>query len=154
MDEHEDCECAYCKDRGAPFKAAEWEAKALMEYGFYMHYVIDHDDSTPSGFNAHTHGLDLFGGFDFQITLPLKQEIAAAIFHTFADWVKGGRKFSDGDIIENVLSDGFKCRLFRAEECDRPVLRIILPDPNGKFMPSDMNKKYRQAQYGDLSSDE
>jgi hypothetical protein len=47
-----------------------------------------------------------------------------------------------------------KCRLFRTQECGRPVLRIILPDPNGKIMPSDMDKRYCQAQYGDLSSEE
>jgi len=151
MDEHENCKCTYCS---APDKAAEWEAKALMEYGFFMHYVTDHDPQSPSGFNCHTHGLDLIGGFDLQITLPLKPEIASSIFHDLAARTKSGRKFSDGEILDDVLSGGYKCRLVLAEECERPVLRIILPDPKGRIMPNDMDKAYRDAQYKDISSRE
>lgn len=152
MDEREKCKCGYC--HGAPFEAAEWEAKALMEYGFFMHYVTDHDPQSPSGFNCHTHGLDLIGGFDLQITIPLKPEIASSIFHDLAARTKSGRKFSDGEILDDVLSGGYKCRLVLAEECERPVLRIILPDPKGRIMPNDMDKKYRDAQYKDISSRE
>jgi len=152
MDKHEKRECECC--HSAPFAAAEWEAKALMEYGFYMHYVTDHDPQSPSGFNCHTHGLDLIGGFDLQITVPLKPEIASAIFHDLASRTKSGRKFSDGDILDDVLSGGYKCRLVLAEECERPVLRIIMPDPKGSIMPNDMDKTYRDAQYKDISSRE
>jgi hypothetical protein len=152
MDENKDCDCAYCN--GAPFEMAKWEAESLMEYGFFSHYVTGNDPQSPSGFNSHTHGLDLIGGFDFQITIPLKYEIISSIFHDLAARTKSGRKFSNGEILDDVLSNGYKCRLVLAEESERPVLRVIMPDPNGGIMPNDMDKNYRDAQYKDISSRE
>jgi hypothetical protein len=122
-----------------------------MEYGFFIHYVMDHDPQSPSGFNSHTHGLDLIGGFDFQITIRLKPEVISAIFHDLAARTKSGRKFSNGEILDDVLSNGYKCRLVLTEECERSVLRIILPDPKGEIMPDKMIKEFRDAQY-DIAS--
>jgi hypothetical protein len=140
------CACASCKD---PIESEIWEAKQLSEYGFYIHVVPEHDPQSPSGFNAHTHGIDLIGHPDFQITLPLKSfDHVAAFFHEMCSRVKKGQSFSHGDIIHDLIANDYVVRLIDATECDRPVLRIIFADKDNNVMPHDMSHNEAIAQYG------
>ena len=143
---YKDCDCGMCGKDGESY--SEWEATQYAEWGFIMHLVIDNDPQSPSGFNAHTHGMDLIGHFDFQITLPLKQEYISSFLHTMCSRVKKGEHFKHGDIITDLLADGYKARLIDAVECDRPVLRIVFADKNNCVMPDDMTPKEAIAQYG------
>lgn len=146
MANNDKCECGMCGDSGKDYAA--WEAQMYAEYGFIMHFVIDHDPQTPSGFNAHTHGMDVIGHPDFQITLPLSKESIASFFHTMCNRVKKGEKFKDGDVISDLCANGYKVRLINAEECERPVLRLVFADANNHYMPSDISEDYYMAQYG------
>ena len=140
------CACASCKD---PVENEIWEAKQISEHGFYIHVVSDHDPQSPSGFNAHTHGMDLIGHPDFQITLPLKSpDHVAAFFHEMCSRVKKGQSFVHGDIIPDLLANGYVARLIDASECGRPVLRIVFADKDNNVMPHDMSRREALAQYG------
>ena len=140
------CECASCKD---PVENEIWEAKQLSEHGFYIHVVSERDPQSPSGFNAHTHGMDRIGHPDFQITLPLQSlDHVGAFFHEMCSRVKNGQSFVHGDIIPDLLANGYVARLIDATECGRPVLRIVFADKNNNVMPHDMSRKEAVAQYG------
>ena len=143
--------CDMCENEIEDY--AIWEAQQLAEWGFYMHIVIDADyENSPSGFNAHTHGMDHLNHPDFQITISIGQDVMSAIFHNLCAKVKKGMRFKDGDILDNVIGGGFKVRLSTATECGNEVLRVILPDLNGNILPTDIDNNYGSAQYDNFSS--
>lgn len=128
----------------------KWAEECMERYGFYTHFVFDDDfDNSPSGVNLHTHGLpESCGHPDFQITVPLNPEVANGIFHNLYSRVRDGERFLAGDIVRNILGNDLEITFMEAEECDRPVLRVILPDPAGNISKSKMQKKWKAAQYG------
>lgn len=154
-DDPEGCQCARCAAIAAgmsPDEAAdaqiEWENKAIAERGFYVHYVSA-DSSSPTNFNAHTHGLQAFGDhLDFQLVVPLPPDTAHGIICTLVERVKSGERFVSGQNIDEVIQ-GFEIKLIEASEDDRRVLRIILPDPKGKLEPNEIDEKY-SVQYKDV----
>jgi len=122
----------------------------MKKYGFYIHFVpCDDFDNSPSGVNIHTHGIpESLGHPDFQITVLLDLEIASGILHDLYDSVKAGRTFEAEDVVSNILVGGMKLTFIEAMECDRPVLRVILPDSDGNIRRSTMNREWRTAQFG------
>jgi hypothetical protein len=143
------CTCARCaaiasgKTPGqADAEQREWTRAQMAKYGWIVHFVPGGDDQTPTGFNAHTHGLqENYQHADFQIVVPLPDKVAHGIFITLADRVKQGEKFQDRQKVDEVIK-GFAVKLIDAVECGRPVLRIILPDPNGKLDLGEINDQY------------
>lgn len=88
--------------------------------------------------NAHTHGLmEQFGHPDFQLVLNIDPNTIGGILNTLGIRVRNGEKFNAGDIVEDVIGDGYKVRLDAAVECDRIVLRVILPDEKHRFPEDD-----------------
>ena len=69
---------------------------------------------------------------DFQIVLPIHQNIAGHIIKNFVDRIDQGEQFEDGMEVNEIISN-FPVRLIKAKEGNRDVLRIILPDPKGRF---------------------
>lgn len=128
----------------------KWAEECMEKYGFYTHFVFEDDfDNSPSGVNLHTHGLpESCGHPDFQITVPLEPEVANGIFHNLFDRVREGWRAAEGAIIPNIIGGGMNITFIAATECDRPVLRVILPDPAGNISKSKMQKKWKAAQYG------
>lgn len=122
-------ECAGCKD-GMEVVIARDQA-ALKQYGWYAHCVRP-DPESPTGFNIHTHGLDLKGLVDFQIVCPLPPEVAHNILKILVDRALAGEKFEAGVDIDKVIAK-FPVRLAMAMECDRKVWRVIMPDRLGVF---------------------
>jgi len=158
MQKHNDpegCRCARCEAIAGgmtPDEAAaaqtEWENKALAERGFYVHYV-GADSSSPTNFNAHTHGMQAFDNhLDFQLIVPLPPESAHNIICTLAERVKAGERFVSGQRLDKIIR-GFEIKLVEAPEDDRKVLRIVLPDPDGKLEPEEINEQYA-VQYKDV----
>jgi hypothetical protein len=150
------CKCDVCKmqEEGASPEEAmekfkEWEREKIAEYGWVVHCVGEDPDS-PTTYNIHTHGLpENFDHPDLQIVFPLSQEVAHPILTTIIERIKDGEKFSEGDILENVIQNGFRIKAVSAKECDRDVIRLIFPDPKGSLDATDMIDPYRR-QYGDL----
>lgn len=118
--------CFFC-DVGIE-KLKTWEDEHFKKSGFYMHFV-----SGEHFINAHTHGFDRsWGHLDFQLIFPVSQKVVGSIFWSFADRVKAGERFEAGTSVDEIIED-FPVRLSSAKEGGRDVLRVILPDKNGKF---------------------
>lgn len=148
-EEEQDLTCQIHEDirRGMSPEAAleaarRRDAEALAEYGWYAHLVFD-DDGSPTGFNCHTHGLaETCGHPDFQIVLPLPTEIAHGVLIALAEGVvKDGRRFAAGTPAVGIIR-GFPVGFAEASECGRPVLRVILPDPDGRLARGEIGAEY------------
>lgn len=125
---HHKHECVGCTEglEAAMKKTAEDIAK----YGFAVHGVHDY----PDGFaNYHTHGIaETVGHPDFQIVMPLPFDVSMSIFWTLFRRVKDGERFAAGQSADRVIK-GYQVRFLEAREDGRDVLRLLLPDKNGKF---------------------
>jgi len=133
----DDCGCCGGCDDCAPLPEEEalarlraWEAEMMGKHGWYAHVVGD-DDQSPTGFNAHTHGMEAEGGLDFQVVLPVPAQCAHSILANLVK-VSKERELAAGQDVDGVLQ-GYKVRLALATECGREVLRAILPDREGRL---------------------
>lgn len=109
--------------------------------GYYIHYSME-DPLMPYGVNIHTHGMDdTWNHLDFQLVVNLGISTTVGIFKSFAEKIKGGEKFKDGDIVLGIIKGG-KVKLIEVDETGRRCLRIILPDQNGEI---DIEKMQREC---------
>lgn len=132
-----DCECAMCKY--GPEAVAKWEAEQVAKHGWYAHLVQD-DTNLFFGFNCHTHGIqENLHHPDLQIVLPMDAQTCLGILHSVVAKIREGKQFKHGDMVEGIIQDGYKVLFINARECDRNVLRIILPDKDGNLEPSSMH---------------
>jgi hypothetical protein len=143
------CLCAMChRDAAARLR---WEAEQLAKHGYYFHFVLPEDDEEAAMcINAHTHGLsDTFAHPDLQIVFPVEEQLAGEIFEPFVCEIRQGKKFNSGDRVPFPFNDEFEFLLVDAIESGRPVLRIIIPDNNGRLAKDEIDPEFR-CQYGDL----
>lgn len=125
--------------------------KMIDERKWVWHYVVD---DLSDRVNVHTHGLaEHFGHVDLQITLPLSMSRVQGIFNSAMAEIREGRRFVDGEIADRILCEPYKVKFVRAEENDREVLRIIIPDAEGNLDPETMDRIYAR-QYDDLSTNQ
>lgn len=123
------CVCDYCRDEKAAIAKAK---QALAEYGWYIHYVFD-DNACPNSTNIHTHGLpDKYNHKDLQICFPVGFELAGGILHAAVNLIAEGVVFQEEVFYEKILNN-YTVKFIAAIECRRPVMRMILPDSNGKL---------------------
>ena len=131
------------------FGLDEMEAKKkkdMEKYGWYAHFVID-DNEMPFGYNIHTHGLYItYKHLDLQICCPLPMEVAHDILSIIVKEIKDGDVFSAGARVSGIIRN-YDVLFVEATENDRPVLRVILPDPTGcldkdEMDPSDWAQQY------------
>lgn len=126
-----DCDCDICK-YGKTFVESR-EARNMQEEGWYAHIVVD-GDCTPHGFNWHTHGFEVtFGQPDIQICFPMPPEVAHAIGHSVVDRLREGLALEVGKMYDGILKDEYKVQFIEAWECQRRVLRLVLPDKKGGY---------------------
>lgn len=131
------------------------EMQGRKSYRWTGHIRSD-DPSSPTMFNAHTHSIA--NHLDFQIVLPMPNEIAHQIFEHLFQQIKAGISYKRGDIAEEIpdikmayiaiSEDGepeirvidahWNLTFINAVEDGRPVLRIIIPDPEGNLKKEDM----------------
>jgi hypothetical protein len=115
-------------------KAAGW----MVKTGWYAHIVERGDDSSPTGFNYHTHGIPVTfpGAMDIQIVLPMPGDRCHGVAWSYIEYLRGlpaGSKFPEaGQDVDGIIR-GYKVRMAGATEGGRKVLRLILPDKNGKY---------------------
>jgi len=133
------CEHGHEKCQGRDF---EQEAKLLEETGFFCHGVMGDEESSPSGFNFHTHGLPEKNGHpDIQVVYPIPPEVFQSVINAAVALVKDGTKFELGAAYDGVLKD-MNVQFAWAVEDDRDVLRMILPDDTGETMMELMKSPY------------
>ncbi len=109
------------------------EKDCIEKFGWYAHFVVD-DPMCPDNTNFHTHNLkEAFGHKDLQICLGIRPEMAHSLLTSVIDEIKKGVKFETGKEYDNVFGNGFKAKFIDAFECGRQVLRLIIPDQNGKY---------------------
>lgn len=131
------CSCRICTEVRAYFLALD--RKRLEEqHGFIIHVVPGGDQNSPTGYNAHTHmDQKMVVHPDLQIVLPIPGETAASIFHKLVDRIKAGETFKAGDAVKDLFNDGdgrsYDGLVIDAQENERPVLRLILPDQEGNI---------------------
>jgi len=130
----EECEaCANGMDA-----VLEKERKSMETMGWYAHYVPDAHDC-PFGKNYHTHGLpESFNHPDLQICLGMRPETAHMIISNAVEEIKKGKKYEHGKRYDDLIvatdpNLKYDVLVLEAEECERPVLRLIMPDKAGTF---------------------
>ena len=87
--------------------------------------------------NIHTHGMrEVYNHPEFQIVLDIDYNIAMYILNMLGLMVQEGRRFKAGEAVSGIgICDLY---LYEATENDKPVLRVILPDPSYR-LPDDEN---------------
>ena len=81
-----------------------------------------------------------YGHLDFQLVINYPNEEIGRILNTLGLRVQAGERFRDGDYVEGIYEDCL-VRIKEFTECDRKVLRVIIPDKHNRF-PEDMNCTY------------
>lgn len=99
--------------------------------------VCDECGDVENGFleyacNAHTHGMGQYNHMDFQMVVQYSDESICRILNTFGLWVQQGRRFKTGDVVSGIFED-CDVKLQEFAECDRRVLRVIIPDKHNVF---------------------
>jgi hypothetical protein len=133
MTDHTDhglCGCGVCAGKISLDALETKEKEMIKKNGFFAHYVTDPNCRYV---NYHTHGFrKTWDQDDFQIVVLLPPQLAHSLFWTFADRVRAGEHFKEGDRVDKIIREHPVC-LRKAREGGRDVLRIILPDKNGLF---------------------
>jgi hypothetical protein len=125
------CQCFHCLHGAKALE--ERERKSIELFGWYSHFVYD-DYKCPNNTNIHTHGFaKKFNHPDIQMCLPMQMETALAVTHCIAELLAGGKTFTAGILYDDVLGNGYKAQFIWATERGRKVLRLIIPDRNGKY---------------------
>ena len=127
MKEATEHECVKCEGTLPP----DFEKKAMEKMGYLGLIVLD-DKDFPNGCNIHTHGFwESWKHPDIQIVIPMPKEIIGPIFGTAKEIATRGGQIITGRLYDNFLK-GFNVEFAWAVECDRDILRIILPDKDGE----------------------
>lgn len=87
----------------------------------------------PFGFrNSYTIGMAKYGHLEFQMLLNMHTDMIKYTLNTLGCRVRDGEVFVEGQIITDLF-DGANARLDKAVEGGRPVLRVIIPDPQFRW---------------------
>lgn len=111
---------------------ADIDKECIQKYGWYAHYVPS-GDTTPFGANYHTHGFpEKFDHPDIQICMPIPNNSIHSLGWRAVEYIEAGNKFEPGKFYDCIL-ENHSVQFIHATECGRPVLRMILPDKEGRF---------------------
>jgi hypothetical protein len=121
------------KSKNALDKIKEKQERALREHGWYAHFV-NGDLEYPNQTNYHTHGiLEKFQHPDLQICIPIQPALAHSLFHAIVARIQEGFIYEPNKSYDNVLAGGFLVKTIEVKDDNRSLLRIIIPDANGRF---------------------
>ncbi|WP_145052654.1 DUF4262 domain-containing protein [Paenibacillus xylanexedens] len=105
----------------------------MYESGWYAHAVPASEYDGVHA-NYHTHGLpESFGHKDFQVVFDVSAKQSHAVINGMIAEIKEGRVYESGKVYDDILRNGFRVKLQEFREGDRPVLRLILCDPNNRL---------------------
>lgn len=126
---------------------AEQERVAMEEHGWVVHYVYESKEDELNGMaNLHTHGLfENFRHRDLQVILPIQMNSIHPIFSLLAQKIKKDGVVFEPDVRYSDVLEGFDVLFKVYNEGDREVLRLLLPDPNGKLpIDKDCDRVYQR----------
>lgn len=90
----------------------------------------------------HTHGLkEGYGHTEFQLIIHYPREELFDILMRFADCVREGRRFHDGEFIEGIFFDCPVRLTLTKDQFGEDVFRIIIPDSRNRW-PEDKVCEY------------
>ena len=93
--------------------------------------MLIEDALNPLVIEIHTHGFErMFSHPDLQFVHPLPTDKAMLLMNKVVELIRAGRQFKAGDETEDVL-EGCRICFVAATESGRPVLRMVVPGPNG-----------------------
>jgi hypothetical protein len=148
MSTDKECSCEACKHGMAAVMKKQREC--IARQGWFAHIVSDGHDS-PTGFNYHTHGLELkYLHPDIQIVLPLPRKVAHSMGHAVVASLDDGMRFHAGTRESSILKD-YAVVFVEAKECGRTVLRMILPERNGALLMEEMTDPTFRLQWADCN---
>ncbi|MBQ8997150.1 MAG: DUF4262 domain-containing protein [Clostridium sp.] len=114
--------------------AIKEDCELMKKNGYIIHNVFPTRENEI--FSHHTHGLkENYNHMDLQIALGVHPAIINPVLDGVANQIKNGVTFEDKLVSDRVIQ-GFDVQLVKVKFGSRELLRIILPDENGKF-PSD-----------------
>jgi hypothetical protein len=124
-------------------KAAKHYREMMARDGFAIHAII--------GETTHTHGLEeSFNHPEIECVLYTSPDLLISLVHDLGMRVKGGTRFSDGELVDKLLQD-LPVKLVACAD----GLRLILPDPAGELEQDRMEPAYARQYDGlDVSRDE
>lgn len=107
--------------------------EAAQRKGWWAHMVYD-DPAYPFRVNLHTHNLwEKFGHLDFQFCIRIPPNLFAMLMDNLTHQViEHGRVYTPGQMLDDVL-EGYNVELIAAREGGRDVLRVCMPDKEGRF---------------------
>jgi hypothetical protein len=115
----------------------------MRKYGWEAH-VVEDDPSSPNGMNYHTHGLrEKYGHADIQCVLRIPPQKIHDVVWGIVREIEQGRVFEAGKRYDHVLAD-MDVTFVEATECERKVLRLILPDAKGELDEARMTPEYAE----------
>ncbi|MDH6674332.1 hypothetical protein M2277_005024 [Paenibacillus sp. LBL] len=108
------------------------EVEMLKKHGWLMHAVpASQYDGVHA--NYHTHGVfESWSHMDFQITLDMNPIMAHSIIEVAVENVKEGFRYGNNKVYDNILV-GMPVMMKVFFECDREVMRIVLPNKKGEI---------------------
>ncbi len=107
---------------------SEENQKLLDKQGWFY----DYEEAESPLANIHTHGLvENLSHTDFQIVLKLDDELIQTLFHSIIENIKGGYTYYEGR--SNKVIEDLEVEFKKFQEDGREVLRLIIPDQDGRF---------------------
>jgi len=117
-----------------PHTLSHSDEQGFEKFGWFAHCVPAGDNTPCGGYNYHTHGMEAsYNHPNIQIVLPLRMETAHHIVGDIIDKIKAGERFEPNKEYANIVGGGYMVRFIEAMECGRKVLRLLIPDKNGKY---------------------
>ena len=111
----------------------EINRESMETLGWYAHCVPS-GDNTPYGYNYHTHGMEhSFKHPNIQIVLPIDFVAAHNIAYAIVEKIRKGVRFEANIDYKGIMENDYLIRFIDAKECGRSVLRLLIPDKNGKY---------------------
>ena len=131
-----DKKCDMCNS--SYYEVKKKELEHIDQYGFFTRFLIE---GKP---NCNTHGLEKMDHLNFQICLNIPPKTQHGLFWDLVNKVKDGKKFKDGDILDDLII-GYKVKLMLTKEGGRDVLRLLFPDKSHRFPDEeDCEEEYKK----------
>ncbi len=124
-----------------------WDKECLRIHGWYLYYLAD-ENIAPLGLLAYTCGIprNFNHHLDFQIVMPIDRNRVLGIFHNLVDGIRSGRRFRAGVRAQGIIPN-YSVTFMLADQGDRTVLRVILPDDEDNLEPGTFARPEFELQY-------